>query len=103
MAKSRKAPRKRMEDQLVEWKESWRDEYLEWISGFANADGGTLIIGINDHGQPVGLPDARKLMVDLPNKVRDVLGILVDVNLKRSGPDQYIEIVVEPYPYPRNG
>ena len=39
-------------------------------------------------------------MVDLPNKVRDILGILVNVNLKRAGRSEYIEIVVEPYPYP---
>ncbi len=25
------------ESQNIEWKESWRDEYLKWICGFANA------------------------------------------------------------------
>ena len=25
------------ESQTMEWKESWRDEYLKWIAGFANA------------------------------------------------------------------
>ena len=88
------------EDQRTEWKESWRDEYLKWISGFANAEGGILIIGKNDKGEAVGLPDARKLLVDLPNKVRDVLGIVVDVNLKRAGSNEYVQIVVKPYPYP---
>ena len=33
------------EHQRVEWKESWRDEYLKWICGFANADGGVLYHG----------------------------------------------------------
>lgn len=28
------------ESQNIEWKESWRDEYLKWICGFANAQGG---------------------------------------------------------------
>ena len=64
------------EHQQVEWKETWRDEYLKWISGFANAEGGVLVIGMDDEGKIVGVPDARKLLVDLPNKVRDVLGIL---------------------------
>ena len=32
-------------------------------------------------GQVVGLPDAAKLLEDLPNKVRDLLGIVVDVSL----------------------
>ena len=48
----------------------------------------------------VDLPDADKLMEDIPNKVRDVLGIMVDVNLLHDGDKRYIEIVVEPYPYP---
>ena len=30
------------ENQCLEWKESWRDEYLKWIAGFANANGGIL-------------------------------------------------------------
>ena len=34
------------EHQQVEWKESWRDEYLRWICGFANAEGGVLVIGV---------------------------------------------------------
>lgn len=28
------------ENQNIEYKESWRDEYLKWICGFANAQGG---------------------------------------------------------------
>ena len=27
------------ESQNIEWKESWRDEYLKWVCGFANAQG----------------------------------------------------------------
>ena len=63
------------EHQHVEWKESWRDEYLKWICGFANAEGGMLVIGRNDAGTVVGVADAPKLLDDLPNKVRDALGI----------------------------
>ena len=35
------------EQQNIEWKESWRDEYLKWICGFANAQGGKLYIDVN--------------------------------------------------------
>ena len=31
------------ESQNIEYKESWRDEYLKWICGFANAQGLSLI------------------------------------------------------------
>lgn len=88
------------ENQVIEWKQSWRDEYLKWICGFANADGGKLVIGRNDRGEVVGLKNADKLLEDLPNKVRDVLGIMVDVNLRDEKGMAYLEIVVAPYPNP---
>ena len=89
-----------IESQNIEFKESWRDEYLKWICGFANAQGGTLFVGIEDKGEVCGVKDAQKLMEDIPNKVRDMLGILVDVNLKEKYEKQYLEIVTEAYPYP---
>ncbi len=88
------------ESQNVEWKESWRDEYIKWICGFANAQGGVLHIGRNNQGEVVGLENSGRLLEDIPNKVRDVLGILVDVNARTEGELEYLEIVVEPYPYP---
>ncbi len=90
------------EHQHIEWKSSWRDEYLKWICGFANAQGGRLVIGKDDAGQVVGVPNARKLLEDLPNRVRDLLGILVDVNLKTAKGKDYLEIVVPAYPSPIN-
>ena len=62
------------ENQNVEWKELWKDEYLKWICGFANAQGGKIYIGKKDDGTVIGLQDSKKLLEDIPNKVRDVLG-----------------------------
>lgn len=86
------------ESQNIEYKQSWRDEYLKWICGFANANGGTIFIGKDDGGKTVGVADAKKLLEDIPNKVRDVLGILVDVNLHETVEGDFLEIIVEPYP-----
>ena len=90
------------ESQNVEYKSSWRDEYLKWICGFANSSGGSIFIGKDDTGKVVGLADSKKLLEDIPNKVKDTLGILVDVNLHKTANGDFIEIVVEPYPYPVN-
>lgn len=90
------------ENQNIEWKESWRDEYLKWICGFANAVGGKIYIGMDDNGKVVGAPNAKKLLEDIPNKVRDVLGVIVDVNLLEENGLEYIEIVVPPYSNPIN-
>ena len=88
------------ESQNTEWKESWRDEYLKWICGFANADGGVIHIGRDDGGKVVGVEKVERLLEDIPNKVRDILGILVDVNLRQDEGLDTIEIITEPYPYP---
>lgn len=88
------------ENQNIEWKESWRDEYFKWICGFANAQGGTLIIGKDDDGNLTHLANARKLLEDIPNQVRDLLGLMVDVNLHTEKGNDFLEIVVEPYPFP---
>ena len=66
------------ESQSIEYKQSWRDEYLKWICGFANANGGIIFIGKDDNGNVVGLADAKRLLEEIPNKVRAVLGILAD-------------------------
>ena len=46
---------KRKETQNVEFKQSWRDEFLKEICGFANAQGGMLLIGVDDSGKAVGV------------------------------------------------
>lgn len=88
------------ESQQVEWKSAWRDDYLKWVCGFANAEGGELVIGRDDKGVAVGVQDAGRLIEELPNKVRDLLGIMVDVNLRRYKGKELVEIRVDPYPNP---
>lgn len=88
------------ESQNIEYKESWRDEYLKWICGFANAQGGTIYIGVDDSGSVVGVKNAKRLMEDIPNKIQSGLGIVTDVNkISKDGQD-YIEIKVNPSTYP---
>jgi len=88
------------ESQNTEYKESWRDEYLKWLCGFANAQGGTIYIGIDDAGNVVGVKGIKKLMEDIPNKIQSGLGIIADVNkLTKDGKD-YLEIKVKPSSFP---
>ncbi len=91
---------KTREAQNLEWKESWHDDHLRWVCGFANAQGGTLVIGKKDDGTPVGVPNARRLLEELPNKIRDQLGIMADVNLAEENGHELIEIHVQPYHNP---
>ena len=90
------------ENQNIEFKESWHDEYLKWICGFANAQGGKLYIGIDDDGNVVGVMNAKKLMEDIPNKVRDTMGIVVDVELSVTDGKEVVVISVPVHEYPVN-
>ena len=90
------------ENQNVEWKESWRDEYLKWVCGFANAHGGKIYIGINDSGEVVGVPDSKRLLEEIPNKIQTTLGIVADVNLFSKEDKDCVEICVHPSTYPIN-
>ena len=90
------------EHQGVEWKEIWKDEYLKWICGYANAQGGTLIIGIDDNGEVKGIRNAKKLLEDIPNKIVSTMNIIADVNLIEENGLEYIEIIVDSYPFPVN-
>ncbi|SHK57884.1 Putative DNA-binding domain-containing protein [Fibrobacter sp. UWOV1] len=72
------------ESQNVEFKKNWRDEYLQWVCGFANAQGGTLYVGVDDDGNVVGVEKAKNLAEDIPNKIISLMGIVPDVNILKT-------------------
>ena len=88
------------ETQNIEFKQSWHDEYLKWICGFANAQGGKLVIGVNDEGNAVGVADWKSLLEIIPNLMRDTMGMIADVNHVRKEGKDLVEIVVPAYPVP---
>lgn len=89
-----------LENQNIEFKSSWRDEYLKWICAFANTDGGILYIGVNDNGQICGIDDSHKLTEDIPNKIRNTMGLVCDIKLLKDGSLDYFQINVDKYPFP---
>jgi len=88
------------ESQNIEFKTSWHNDYLKWICGFANAQGGRIYIGKDDKGKTVGVKNAKKLLEDLPNKIRDQLGLMPHINLIEEKGKPYLEIVVTPSSVP---
>ncbi|MDP3667088.1 MAG: putative DNA binding domain-containing protein [Sediminibacterium sp.] len=95
-AQNKKMP----EQQNIEYKQSWHDDYLKWVCGFANAQGGVIFIGKDDNGKVIGISDYKKLMDEIPNKVKDLMGILVDVNLHEEKGLYFLEIITQPYAVP---
>ena len=89
-----------MESQNIEYKQSWKDEYLKWICAFANTDGGTLYIGINDKGEICGVDNSHQLSETIPNKILHTMGLICEVNLLEKDGKEYLQIIVEKYPFP---
>ena len=88
------------ENQNIEYKETWRDEYLKWICGFANAQGGKIYIGVDDNHNVKGVANSKRLLEDIPNKIANYLGIVCDVNLLQQEGKDIVEIVVRPSTIP---
>ena len=88
------------ESQHTEWKETWRDEHMKHICAFANAQGGSLFVGIRDDGSVVGVQNGKKLLEDFPNKAVQLLGITITGEVHRRADKDVIEIVVPPSSVP---
>ena len=84
------------ENQNMEYKRSWRDEYLKWICAFANAEGGTLFIGIEDDGTVVGVEDSKRLLEELPNKIASTMGLVCPVDVIDKDGRAVVRITVKP-------
>ena len=68
------------ENQNTEYKRIWKDEYLKWVSGFANAQGGKIYIGIDDDLTVVGVDNLHKQLEDIPNKIINNTGVFPETN-----------------------
>lgn len=88
------------ESQTVEYKQNWRDDCLRAISAFANSSGGILIIGLDDRGKPSGLKNVKKLLEDIPNTIRNKLGLIPAVGQNRKNKKDIIKITVTPCSVP---
>ncbi|MDG6224049.1 MAG: helix-turn-helix domain-containing protein [Candidatus Thermoplasmatota archaeon] len=86
----------KMEGQNLEFKSSWSDECLKTISAFANSEGGDLVVGIDDNGNLIGVKNAKKLLEDIPNKIKNKLSIIPHVNLDEVEGKETIRIEIEP-------
>lgn len=89
-----------MESQTTEYKQLWSDKYLAYISGFANSQGGTLYVGINDSGEVVGIDNAKYLLENLPNKIIQATGIIPDIEVLNRKDKEYIAIHIKPTDQP---
>lgn len=61
------------ESKTIEFKREFTDDIKKTVVGFANSDGGTIYIGIQDDGSVVGVNDVDDTMLRMTNAVRDAI------------------------------
>ncbi len=88
------------ESQITEFKPDWRDEHLKVICAFSNTEGGELIIGLDDKGNPKGLKNTKKLGEDLPNKINNKLGIIPSIAIETKEKKEIIRVKILPSSVP---
>lgn len=88
------------ESQVTENKTNWRDEYLKTICAFANTNGGKMLIGVSDDGKILGVKNPKKLMEELPNKIKNRVGITPSVGIESKKDKDIILISVNFSPIP---
>lgn len=67
------------ESEKVEFKESYVNDIYKEVIAFANTDGGTIFVGVNDKGQVIGLENIDDTYTRITNGIRDA--ILPDVTI----------------------
>lgn len=59
------------ESDTIEWKSEFIRELRKTFVAFANSDGGTVLIGVDDTGSPIGLDDPDAVLQQVVNCIRD--------------------------------
>lgn len=72
------------ESRQLEYKEKISNTFLKTVSAFANYEGGSVLFGVNDAGEVVGISDIEQNCLDIENSIND--------NIKPQ-PDYCIEII----------
>ncbi|MGN1261950.1 MAG: helix-turn-helix domain-containing protein, partial [Candidatus Enteromonas sp.] len=61
------------ESEHVEFKAELNEQIYKEVIAFANTDGGTIFLGVDDEGRAIGLPNLDEAYMRLTNSVRDAI------------------------------
>lgn len=88
------------ESEALEFKAQWTEAILETAAAFANARGGTLLIGVDDDGNIVGIDLNEAALRTFSNQLVDSLRIQPSLEMHTIGDKQILAIEVASSPTP---
>lgn len=88
------------ESSTVEFKRSFDREAIESLCAFANAQGGSVYIGIDDAGRVVGITFGKETASQWINQVKlsTAPSLFPDIEQITIGADTVVRITVQEYP-----
>jgi ATP-dependent DNA helicase RecG len=91
---------KQGESQTVEFKVSFQDETIQTVGAFANVSGGTILIGVNDDGIPVGVAVGKETLREITDRIASCTEprVVPDVRVQTVRRRTIISIQVPEYP-----
>ena len=62
-----------IENDTLEFKREYTQDIRKEIVAFSNSQGGTIIIGVEDDGKIIGVPDADKVMLQIAGIIQNAI------------------------------
>ena len=84
------------ESSILEFKEQLTNSFLKTVSAYANYHGGTVLFGVCDNGQAVGLDNPKQACLDIENKINDSISPQPDYSLIINDSNCTVELKVKP-------
>ncbi len=73
------------ESETVEFKQSWTNDCLKTLAAFANTNGGTLLVDVNDAGQIIGWDGGDKQQQAIATRIGNKLPIQPSLAVEEAG------------------
>ena len=84
------------ENKSLELKAEVSNTFLKTVSAFSNYEGGTILFGINDKGEVVGIKDIDQQCLDIENRINDSIIPHPDYSISKQEADKVIALIVKP-------
>lgn len=84
------------EGKTLEFKAVVTASFLKTVSAFANYDGGSIIFGVNDEGESIGLDNPAQTCLDVENRINDSISPIPDYSLVVHETSKTVELKVRP-------
>ncbi|MEQ9091896.1 MAG: ATP-binding protein [Balneola sp.] len=87
-------PSKLKESEVIEFKESFKDDALKSLCAFANTKGGSLFLGVKDDRTLIGGEITDKAQQKIINQIESGLGIQPNIIVHKHRKNEFLEIKV---------